>query len=418
MIDAIFQFKWTNYYQRWKISLHATRFILLGLITTFLVGIIPNSHASELLFSDNFESDLSGWDLRGAHAIEIRDSRDAEHGQVLVLQPDGAVYALVKESDRWDGIRVEGEVFFPDDENSYFGLIYNFTENGSRVDFGELYLKGNGSYIRANPGRDGNVSRLLYEEYKTPLRGDEAIQIKKWHHFKAEIMAGVCHFYVGDKLTPKVTFGLFEHTSGRVGFKPRIVGGPIWIDNIKIRSIEHLSYNGPLLPEIVYEPDSLITEWEVIGPLTKPVQEIEWSGDPSKTEIQSGQARYSWKPFQVDARGAVITGRITEYTGQRTVAYFRTILESETPKTVVLHFSSVDEIAIWVNGRFNGFVYRDGYISTPKNDWNAWYDFWKNPEHAGRKVPVELKSGANQIVLRVRNGQFASGGFFLRLESD
>ena len=50
------------------------------------------------------------------------------------------------------------------------------------------------------------------------------------------------------------------------------------------------------------------------------------------------------------------------------------------------------------------------------NDWNAWFDFWKNPDHAGRKIEIPLKAGQNQIVLRVRNGQYASGGFFARLE--
>ena len=57
---------------------------------------------------------------------------------------------------------------------------------------------------------------------------------------------------------------------------------------------------------------------------------------------------------------------------------------------------------------------------TPQNnnDWNAWYDFWKNPEHEGRKVGIELRAGANHIVLRVRNGEFASGGFFARLEPE
>jgi hypothetical protein len=121
---------------------------------------------------------------------------------------------------------------------------------------------------------------------------------------------------------------------------------------------------------------------------------------------------HTWKPFEVDGRGAVITGQVTEYVGERPVAYFRTIVESDREQKVVLHFSSVDEIALWVNNRFEGFVYRDGYMSLPENDWNAWYDFWKNPDHGGSRVPVQLTPGTNQLVIRVRNGQFASGGFF------
>jgi len=81
-----------------------------------------------------------------------------------------------------------------------------------------------------------------------------------------------------------------------------------------------------------------------------------------------------------------------------------------------MHFSTVDELAIWVNNRSDGFTYRDGYISLPENDWNAWYDFWENPAHVGDRQSIRLNRGSNQIVIRVRNGQFASGGFFLRVE--
>ena len=121
-------------------------------------------------------------------------------------------------------------------------------------------------------------------------------------------------------------------------------------------------------------------------------------------------------PFETDARGGVITGRITEYEGDRPVAYFRTTIESNTDREVTLHVTTVDELAFWVNNRFEGFQYRDGYISLPENDWNAWFDFWKNPDHAGDRSTFNLKKGLNEILVRVRNGQFASGGFFMRIE--
>ena len=392
--------------------------ISMVLFITFCLLYMPSNTLAQVRFFDDFEHGLSGWRLVGEHAIKIIDSKNSEHKNVLMLQPDGIVYALVKESDNWGGVRIDGEVLFPTNGQNYFGLIYNYTQTNSRSDFGEIYLKGNGSYLRVNPWRDGNVSRLLYEEYKTPLRNDQAIQINKWHKFRAEIIGSACHFYVNDMTIPKITFALFEHSSGLVGFQPRIVGDPVWIDNIKIISINDFSYNGPNIPDIDYELDSLITNWEVIGPLRKPLPELEWSADPSISNLQIDEVNYIWKPFEVDARGAVITGRVTEYVGDRPVAYFRTVLQADTPKTVILHFSTVDEIALWVNGRYNGFVYRDGYMSLPENDWNAWYDFYKNPDHAGSKVPIELKSGLNQILIRVRNGQFASGGFFVKVESE
>jgi hypothetical protein len=61
---------------------------------------------------------------------------------------------------------------------------------------------------------------------------------------------------------------------------------------------------------------------------------------------------------------------------------------------------------VWVNGRFRGFYARQSA---------AWFDFHRNPDHAGRGVPIELVRGANEIVLRVIGGVYASGGFFARL---
>lgn len=366
-------------------------------------------------FADNFERDLSGWQLIGGHAIRLVDSNDPAHGKVMQLEPDGAVYALIKNSGQWGSVRVEGEVLFPDDGDNYMGLIYNFTQRETRTDFGSIYIKGNGSYVQVNPWRDGNAARLLYNEYTVRLTGDDAIRINVWQRFKAEIKNNVCHFYVGDMNTPKVGFDLFEHSSGLVGFKPRIVGTPVWIDNIKVTAITQLRYPRARIPELIYTPDSLLTKWEVIGPLPKPLPAIDRAGEANATSILAEGARYRWQPFATDARGAIVTGKITEYNGSKPVAYFRTIVQAETEKNLTLHLTSLDELALFVNGRFEGFINRDGYVSG-ENDWNAWFDFWKNPKHAGSKFPLRLKAGANQIVLRVRNGQFASGGFFARLE--
>ncbi|MFC1481994.1 hypothetical protein ACFL6E_07100 [Candidatus Neomarinimicrobiota bacterium] len=390
--------------------------MLTGLMTILLVCVFPNRLPAQLRIIDDFENDLSRWELVGEHAIAIKESDDPEHGQVLVLQPAGLVYALVKDSDQWGPLRVEGDILFPRDEHNYFGLIYNCAKTRSRTDFGSVYIKGNGSYIRVNPHRDGNVSRLMYEEYRTRLTGDQAIHINRWHRFKAEIMGSVCHLYINDMALPKLTFPLYERDSGLVGFMPRVAGGAVWLDNIRITSIAELTYAGPDIPAIDYQPDSLITDWEVIGPFTKPIPEIERADNPF-TRLRIGLARYSWMPFPVDPRGAVITGKVTEYMGDKTVAYFRTSLEAPAEKTVILHVTTTDELALWVNGNFYGGIYRDGYVSGDQNDWNAWYDFWKNPEHAGRRLSIELKSGANQILLRTRNGQFASGGFFARFET-
>jgi hypothetical protein len=54
---------------------------------------------------------------------------------------------------------------------------------------------------------------------------------------------------------------------GEVGFKPRVVGTPVWIDNISARSIEAFSYQGPPRPlGVHYAPESMVTDWQVLVP--------------------------------------------------------------------------------------------------------------------------------------------------------
>jgi hypothetical protein len=40
-----------------------------------------------------------------------------------------------------------------------------------------------------------------------------------------------------------------------------------------------------------------------------------------------------------------------------------------------------------------------------------------NSKHAGQSVPISLRSGQNDIVIRVRGGVYATGGFFARVAS-
>lgn len=395
--------------------LHACRRISeTAFLILFYATVLSGQVTAQERFVDNFDNGLSNWELTGAESIKIIDSKFSDHGNVLVLQPNNKVRALIRNSDQWGPVRIEADILFPDDKSNYLGIIYNYTETAERSDFGSIYIKGNGSYMRANPWRDDNASRLLYEELKTRLTGRQAININQWHPIKVEVFDHRCHFYVENMDTPQMTFDLYEHDSGKVGFKPRIVGWPVWIDNVRVNSIRQLSYQGPNIPAIDYHPEQLITNWEVAGPWSKPIDEIERYG--SQDTMAIGNLLCLWKPFRTDARGAVITGRVIQYSGDKSVAYFRTKIDSDRNKTVTLHLSTVDEIALWVNDQYEGFIYRDGYISLPENDWNAWYDFSVNPQHEGTKVEIALKKGLNHLVLRVRAGQFASGGFFAKLE--
>ncbi len=355
---------------------------------------------SETLFSDNFEGDLRQWKIVSAPDVVIRDSKDPDHGKVMVLIPNGDVYALVRGSDRWNGIRMEGDVLFPTNESNYLGIIYNFQAGGSRTEFGNIYIKGDGSYLQVNPHRDFNVGRTMYPEYHVDLIGPAAIRIGEWHHFKVEVIKTECHFYVGDMITPQLTFPVKSlNSSGFFGLQPRSVGGEVWVDNVVVDSIDSFTYKGPRRPAIPYETASLLTKWELIGPLEK--TEDDFARNPKHSPD-------SWHPFATDERGAVITGMITDYRGPRTVAYFRTRFHHDQDEEFILHISTVDDLAMWVNGRFWWFI--------PRMD-QAWFDFWKNPKHVGQRIPILLKKGENQIVLRARGGVYASGGFYAALET-
>jgi hypothetical protein len=359
------------------------------------------------VFRDDFESGMDRWDVSDPSAIAPIDSGDPNHGKVLRMAPsDARLHALIRGSEAWGHYRIEGDVLFPDDDHNYLGFIYNFRESERRVDLGSIYIKGNGSYIRVNPRRDWNPARAMYEEFRTPLTGNDAIRIGHWQRFAAEVVGRSCHFYVGDMETPKVTFDFYEYDSGQAGFKPRVVGGPVWIDNIRVISVEDLSYQGPQQPPgIDYMARELVTEWEVLGPLSRNIEELEKAESHGNVTYTVDGNEHRWRTFETDPRGAVVTGRVIDYVGSRTVAYFKTSIDVEGT-LARLKFSTVDNLAIWVNGVFRGYLARDQF---------AWFDFERNPEHPHTSWSVPLSIGKNDVVIRVRGGQYATGGFYARV---
>jgi hypothetical protein len=361
---------------------------------------------NKISFYDDFEKGLNKWDLNVAQNIQIIESGQGEHGKVLALISGGEfVRAMIKGSEGWNRYKIEADFLFPDSGHSYMGLIYHYNRSEGRTDFGSIYVKGNGSYIRVNPRRDHNAHRTLYEEYKTPLEGNDAIKIGRWQHFKAEIVDSVCHFYVGDMTIPKVTFDAFEFSSGGVGFKPRVVGDPVWIDNVSVSSISELSYNGSRKPGgILYQPEKLVTDWQVIGPFCGNMLEIEADGYIVDKVYKENGKEYTWQKFATDKRGCVVSGRLTEFIGGKDIAYFHTIIDADSAEVVKLHTSANEALVFWLNGKFLGYDGASRY---------AWYDFWKNPDHDGVSGTIELKPGKNALMIQVRGGKYAGGGFFV-----
>ena len=289
-------------------------------------------------------------------------------------------------------------------------MTTNYNARDTRVDYGCIYIKGNGSYIRVNPHRDGHVSRTLHEEYKTPLNGDSAIIIREWQHFKAELMGSVLHFYVGDMDTPKVTFNFHEFSSGRIGFEPRVSGSECWIDNIAVSSITGFNYKGPVLPShIEHKPKELITQWQSIGPFRRRVEQIEKEGFPPNERVTVGKESYEWKPFKADGRGCVVGGRIIEWMSKRTNAYFYSGITSDAAQKAKLMFSTTNDLKVWLNSQYIGEIERTQF---------AWYDFWENAEHAGSELDIMLTKGANHLLILERGLGFrgySGDGFYARI---
>lgn len=365
------------------------------------------SQTTDQLFFDDFESGPAAWEISDPEAIRILRTDDQAHGNVLLLSPAHAMlYALIRGSEEWGAYRIEGDVLFPADLHNYLGFVYNYAQRDGRVDLGSIYIKGNGSYIRVNPRRDWNPSRMLYEEYRTPLTGRDTIRIGEWQRFAAEVVGSVCHFYVGDMTVPKVTFDFYEHEGGSVGFKPRVVGGSTWLDNISVEAIDRLSYDGPRQPPgIDYRPDLLVTDWKVMGPITGAHVNLEQASDPASVDVVEDGALHGWRDFAVDPRGAVVSGRVADFVGDRTVAYFLASIDVPEGKAARFELSSIDHLAVWLNGKFEGYAYRDRL---------AWHDFGRNAEHPPTgELPLE--EGLNRVLIRVRGGVYASGGFFARV---
>jgi len=351
------------------------------------------------LFSDDFESGLERWELHDPRCASLVSVDDA-HGRALELSPVSAMaHVLMKGSESWSSYRVEGELQFPVDGHSYLGWIYHLTERDGRFDLGSVYVKGNGSYARVNPRRDWNPARNLYEEYRTPLVGERAIEIGRWTPFAVEVHGAACHLYVQDLDTPALTFEHYEGTSGRAGFKPRVVGAPVRLDNIRVTAIGGLSWRGPSLPPGTdHRPASLHTAWQVLGSLERTLPAVEAHPRHESAE---------WRALEVDPRGAVLTGRHVDFQGPRTVAYFRTTVEVPQGPGSRLEFSTIDDLALWVDGAFAGYAEHDRF---------AHHDFGRNPRHPPTSW-IELGPGAHTVLVRVRGGRYASGGFFARLSA-
>lgn len=353
--------------------------------------------ATEVLFRDDFEAGLGRWDDRSRGNEEIV-KLGGDRGNVLRLSADGDVHVLIPGSERWGDVVVEGDFQFPEPGDSYLGLMYNYRETAGRSDFGLVYVKfGRRVYLQPNPHRDYNVTRTFYPELAVTLSGDAAVRAGEWQRFRMEVVSGVAHVYIGPGNVPQLTFMIPEAGPGRLGFQPRSVGKAVLLDNIVVRRLDRHSYQGPPIPAPDYQRGRELA-WQAAGPY-----------DRTRDAIVSDSVEYSdvWRAFEADSRGAIETARLLDFHGPNTVAYLRTRVHADSSGPAILRLSSVDDVALWVNGRFEGFYYRQD---------QAWHDHDRNDAHAGTAIRIRLNRGQNVIAVRVRGGTYAAGGFFAALD--
>jgi hypothetical protein len=403
--------------------------ILVLVIICGTPGVSKSKH-KPISFKDDFETGTAKWNIANSFRTKIVDSGDAGHGKVLSLHAGGAgVYALIKGSEKWTDIRIEGDFYFPSYYPHYMGLVYNLNRKGSRVDFGCMCVSGPlgedikstfrnfyryrqqppaqfiGNVVIARHHRDGVAARYQAPEYWVVLKDDTGVKPGEWHHFKAEIMGPACHFYVDDMKTPKITYDYYEYASGAVGFKPIFAGAGFWVDNIEVTSIDQFAYKGPILPAgIRYKPETLVTKWHAVGPFYRPLEELEKDGFlPGKTYFNEDE-KLKWQPFQADGRGCVVTSRVFSKFNRKYYAYFHTEIMSKAEKQVTLKFSSTNNLVVWVNNKKAGTIGARIF---------AWYDFLENPEHKGQELKADLKPGKNHVLILVKGGLSEGDGFYM-----
>jgi hypothetical protein len=357
----------------------------------------------EMLVDENFESDLAAWSRVNVERIEIVADPAAPDNHVIQLTPEKGEYthAIYDASKDWSHLRIEGRFLFPTEGDGYLGLIYNYQERDGRKDFGCIYVKSNGNYIRVSPHHDGNPSWRLYEELKVELAGARRIEVGRWYQFRLDVVGHRAQLFLVDMETPILIFD-WLHDHGAFGLEARPGGGaPVWVDDLKVTQLDERDDPGPPT-ELVGQSTDLVTGWEIQGPFD------EAEARPYEAAIKHLDET-GWRDKSTDERGAVIAAFDFDINSSpRSVVYLRTKVSSPNMGSRQLALSTANRLQIWVNGEYLAEVEPTNHI---------WSDFLTDPAHTGTRLDIELQPGENEIVIRLDGDRFAGGGFLAALIS-
>jgi hypothetical protein len=355
---------------------------------------------SGVIDSEDFENGLGRWRYESSEQVRLVQEPGTDN-HVLVLDPirPGYVHAIFEPSRGWENTRMEGRFLFPEEGDGYLGFIHNLKQTDQRLDFGCLYVKSNGSYIRVSPHLDGNPSWRLHEELKVDLLGERRIKVGHWHRFRLDVVGKQVALYIDNMNQPLTRFDLFPNTAGAFGLEARPGGGaPVWVDDLsfsrlndEVRDLEYPSM-----------PPERVLSWEQLGPF-----EVEETVPKKLPELP----QQGWQSVDPDARGMINTGLMTQYrSGDNNFVYLRTRLTQSEPEgagPTWLAISSANRLDVWLNGYFRGTVAAERFI---------WSDFLSAADHPGARLPLQLATGENEIIVRVHGRRFAGGGFFAAVQ--
>lgn len=351
-------------------------------------------HASAFL--DDFERGLDHWLPRATgDAVIVEEPGSSNHVLQLTPRENTFSHVLLRDRPARTNVRMEGRFLFPTEGDGYLGLIYNHQQASERTDFGVLYIKSNGSYVRVSPHYDGNPSWRLYPEMEAPLTGDRRIQTGAWHRFRLDVRGRGAALFIDDFSEPVVAFDEAPGDSGTLGLEARPgFGEPVWVDDITVSPLAP----GPV-PEAWTAPTSRISDWRFLPAMPDP-------GDHAMTFPDLPDT--GWSALEPDSRGALITGRLTQYlSGPNAVVHLRSDFDSDgLDGPIWLAASTANRLDIWLDGEYLGTVAPQPFI---------WRDHATNPAHAGARLPLHLDHGRHELLIRVHGRRFAGGGFYLDL---
>ncbi len=360
-----------------------------------LAVLVPlTASGGEVLLEEDFESGLERWSLQPPARFEVLEEPGSTN-KVLQLNPQRHEFAhvILEPSRQWRDVRLEGRFLFPTEGDGYLGFIYNYQESPGRTDFGCVYVKSNGSYVRISPHYDGNPSWRLWEEYRFDLEGDRRIRVGAWHDFRLDVRGHAAELYVDDMSTPAASFDQFPHRWGALGLEARPGGGePAWVDDLRVTRLE------PSAEPSAAEP--LDAHWEILGPY--PAAEERLLDAPELPDE-------GWRPVAEDSRGMLVTGGVTQYrSGDDSVAYLRRRFDVAEPGEAPswLAVSSANRLDVWFRGYFRGTVAAERFV---------WSDYLTSARNPGARLSLLPVVGQNEILIRVDGDRFAGGGLFIDL---